>query len=136
MTRQIQAIEFVGAKARQRARPLRHLPTADRDADRVLALVSAHDGVPAALLLHPTRCRASVARARQLAMYLMHTTLGRTMTDVGRYFGRDRTTVAHACIRIEDARDDFGFDSELCGIEQDLLEAGPALVRHGVDHAA
>jgi len=87
----------------------RRLPCAascrDEAADRVLALVSAHDAVPPAQLLHRTRCRAPVAHSRQLAMYLMHTLLGRTMTEVGRYFGRDRTTVAHACGRIEDRRD-------------------------------
>ncbi len=92
----------------------------DSAADRVLALVSAHDAVAPALLLHPSRCRAPVARSRQLAMYLMHTLLGRSMTEVGAYFGRDRTTVAHACGLIEDCRDDRDFDEELTALEQKL----------------
>ena len=57
-----------------------------------------------------SRGRASVAFARQVAMYLGHVTFGISMHDVGEIFGRDRTTVAHACAVIEDARDDPGFD--------------------------
>lgn len=90
----------------------------DSAADGIVALISAHHGVPPVLLLHRSRCRAPVARARQLAMYLMHTLLGRTMTEVGRYFGRDRTTVAHACGRIEDKRDDVEFDRLVSALEE------------------
>jgi hypothetical protein len=43
-----------------------------------------------------TRGRAKVALARQVAMYLAHVVCGLTLTDTGRLFGRDRTTVAHA----------------------------------------
>jgi len=65
-----------------------------------------------------TRGRARTAFARQIAMYLSHVVCGRTLTDVGRQFARDRTTVAHACAHIEDRRDDPRFDRTL-----DLLEA-------------
>ncbi len=64
-----------------------------------------------------TRGRANVALARQVAMYLAHVVCGLTLTDTGRLFGRDRTTVAHACGVIEDRRDDPLFDRAL-----DLLE--------------
>ena len=64
-----------------------------------------------------TRGRAKVALARQVAMYLAHVACGLTLTDTGRLFGRDRTTVAHACGVIEDRRDDPLFDRAL-----DLLE--------------
>jgi Bacterial dnaA protein helix-turn-helix len=64
-----------------------------------------------------TRGRAKVALARQVAMYLAHVVCGLTLTDTGRLFGRDRTTVAHACCVIEDRRDDPLFDRAL-----DLLE--------------
>jgi len=64
-----------------------------------------------------TRGRAKVALARQVAMYLAHVACGLTLTDTGRLFGRDRTTVAHACSVIEDRRDDPLFDRAL-----DLLE--------------
>ncbi len=72
-----------------------------------------------------SRGRAKVALARQVAMYLAHVACGLTLTDTGRLFGRDRTTVAHACGVIEDRRDDPLFDRAL-----DLLEwAVPALSR-------
>jgi hypothetical protein len=86
---------------------------------RVLGLVAAHDRVDAALLFHASRCRAEVAMARQLAMYLMNVVLSLSFTEIGQVFGRDRTTVRHACALIEDRRDDPGFDAEL-----DRMEAG------------
>jgi chromosomal replication initiation ATPase DnaA len=76
--------------------------------------------VPMSQLLHRSRCRAPVAHSRQVAMYLMHTLLGRTMTEVGRYFGRDRTTVAYACGCVEDLRDDMKFDTEITALEERL----------------
>ncbi len=70
-----------------------------------------------------TRGRARVALARQVAMYLAHVACGLSLTDTGRLFGRDRTTVAHACGVIEDRRDNPHFDRAL-----DLLEwAVPSL---------
>ncbi len=70
-----------------------------------------------------SRGRAKVALARQVAMYLAHVACGLTLTDTGKLFDRDRTTVAHACGVIEDRRDDPLFDRAL-----DLLEwAVPAL---------
>jgi len=70
-----------------------------------------------------SRGRAKVALARQVAMYLAHVACGLTLTDTGKLFGRDRTTVAHACGVIEDRRDDPLFDRAL-----DLLEwAVPSL---------
>lgn len=65
----------------------------------------------------PHRGRPTAAFARQVAMYLAHVACGLTLTEVGRLFARDRTTVAHACGRIEDRRDDAPFDRAL-----DLLE--------------
>ena len=64
-----------------------------------------------------TRGRARAAFARQVAMYLAHVACGFTLTEVGEVFSRDRTTVAHACSRVEDLRDDAAFDRSL-----DLLE--------------
>jgi len=74
-------------------------------------------GVGPADLHHTTRGRAKVALARQVAMYLAHVACGLSLTDTGRLFGRDRTTVAHACSVVEDRRDDPLFDRAL-----DLLE--------------
>ncbi len=69
------------------------------------ALVCAVFGVSRRDLRRSGRGRAEVAFARQTAMYLAHVSLGLTLSDVGDMFGRDRTTVAHACARIEDSRD-------------------------------
>ena len=69
------------------------------------ALVCAVFGVSREDLRGTARGRAEVAFARQTAMYLAHVSLGLTLSDVGDMFGRDRTTVAHACARIEDSRD-------------------------------
>ena len=64
-----------------------------------------------------SRGKAKVALARQVAMYLAHVACRLSLTDTGKLFGRDRTTVAHACAVIEDRRDDPLFDRAL-----DLLE--------------
>jgi chromosomal replication initiation ATPase DnaA len=58
-----------------------------------------------------------VARARQMAIYLAHVGFGLNYTHLGEAFGRDRTTVRHACFRIEDARDEIRFDRALDYLE-------------------
>ena len=50
-------------------------------------------------------------------MYLSHVLLELNLTQVGRYFGRDRTTVAHACALIEDARENAAIDAEIQSLE-------------------
>lgn len=92
----------------------------DPEAARVLGLVADACGVPAVLLLHPSRCSAEVAEARQLAMYLMHVILQRTYLEIGTYFRRDRTTVSHACACIEEDRDRQDFDAFVAGLEARL----------------
>lgn len=74
-------------------------------------------GVAAPELRAPTRCRAPVAFARQVAMYLAHVVCGLSMTSVGVLYGRDRTTVAYACALVEDRRDDPDFDRSLEQLE-------------------
>lgn len=74
--------------------------------------------VPIAELRAPTRRRAPVAFARQVAMYLTHVAFGFSLSAVGRHFGRDRTTAAHACRYIEDRRDDPNFDLMLDRLER------------------
>ena len=64
-----------------------------------------------------TRGHSHAAFARQVAMYLAHVAWGLSMTEVGQVFARDRTTVAYACRRVEDLRDDADLDRSL-----DLLE--------------
>lgn len=90
----------------------------DREAAKVVKLVARDKQVPMQMLLHRSRGRAGVAATRQLAMYLTHVMLGRTLTDVGELFGRDRTTVSHACALVEDKRDLPRFDADVCRLEQ------------------
>lgn len=88
--------------------------------DDVIALIAHEKRVPIRLLVHRSRCRVGTARARQLAMYLSHVVLGRSLTEIGDAFGRDRTTVSHACAVIEDMRDDPAFDDEVTALERRL----------------
>lgn len=67
-------------------------------------------GVHARELQGLSRGRAPVAQARQVAMYLAHVLFGLSLSDTGRLFDRDRTTVAHACTVVEDLRDGVVFD--------------------------
>jgi len=92
----------------------------DRAGIRVLRFVAAVRGVTTQQLLLPSRGEADVALARQLAMYLMHVVLERLYIEVGQFFGRDRTTVSHACALIEDLRDDPEFDAEVDRLERRL----------------
>jgi chromosomal replication initiation ATPase DnaA len=69
-------------------------------------------------LRRPGRSRLDVTRVRQIAMYVGHVVLRLTMSDVGRGFGRDRTTVLYACHLIEDMRDDADFDRIVATMER------------------
>ncbi len=81
-------------------------------------------GVDGEALDKVSRGIARVALARQVAMYLAHVGCGLSMASAGRLFGRDRTTVSHACLIVEDRRDDPVFDHVL-----NLLEwAVPVMV--------
>ena len=75
--------------------------------DCVIDLAAAFFNVSGKELRKPGRTAEDVARVRQIAMYLAHVMLGLSMADVGKGFGRDRTTVVHACHIVEDMRDDI-----------------------------
>ena len=98
--------------------------------DAVIALVARRKNLPPHLLTHKSRSRQAAARARQLAMYLAHVVLGRTLTEIGIAFGRDRTTVSHACALIEDLRDDPRFDAEVVDFERQLEATLEQELRH------
>ena len=91
--------------------------------DYLHALAASLFEIDPVLLTLSTRGRARVAMARQVAMYLAHVGYGLTLTEVGEMFGRDRTTVAHACRRIEDKREERAFDRAM-----DLLELSVRVV--------
>ena len=108
----------------------------DPAAGAVARLVAEARGVSLGDLLCRSRSPAPVASARQLAMYLTHVMLGRNLTEVGRLFGRDRTTVAHACALIEDAREMPAFDEEVGMLESAIAEVGRPFQLTGGHHAA
>ena len=69
-------------------------------------------------LRSPKRCDQGVARVRQIAMYVCHTSLSISLTEVGRGFARDRTTVSHAVQAVELMRDDVDFDHVVEQVER------------------
>jgi chromosomal replication initiation ATPase DnaA len=115
-------LEAPATPTKARVIAFRRLRRGDEDATRVIELVAAARRVPGRLILSRSRGMACVASARQIAMYLMHVVLGRDYAAVGNYFDRDRTTVSHACARVEDRRDDPAFDAELARLESALAE--------------
>jgi chromosomal replication initiation ATPase DnaA len=72
-----------------------------------------------------------VARARQIAIYLAHVGFGLNYTHLGEAFDRDRTTIRHACFRIEDARDELNFDRALDFLEGALRLHADHLIAAG-----
>lgn len=78
--------------------------------DGVLDILSAFFNINGRELRSHSRCERPVARVRQIGMYVAHVTLALTMAEVGRAFGRDRSTVNHACHLIEDMREEREFD--------------------------
>jgi len=70
-------------------------------------------GIDAERLWSCRRDVRDIAEARQVAMYLAHVCCRMSLTEVGAMFGRDRTTVAHACLKVEWRRDDPSFDRAL-----------------------
>ena len=84
-------------------------------------------------LLMPTRGSPNAALARQIAMYLTHVGFGMSLHRVANAFGRDRSTIAHACHLIEDKRDDRAFDDFIDALETALSNV-PEPVASGVMH--
>ncbi len=79
-------------------------------------------GLPHASLMTPERRGAELARARQVAMYLAHVVGRLTLNEVAEYFGRDRSTVSHACINVEDSRESPMLEMQLEYMEKLLRE--------------
>ena len=86
----------------------------------VEALVATALGIGVSAIRAEGRGSAAEATARQMAMYLAHVELGLSLSRVGASFGRDRTTVAHACARMEDRRDDPRFERLVACLEAAL----------------
>jgi len=85
--------------------------TATKDNKGEITLAQAVAAYAYGLALSDFQQRSRVAdRARQVGMYLAHVSLRLGLREVGRGFGRDHKAVAHACRRIEEAREDPAFD--------------------------
>ncbi|WP_081871504.1 helix-turn-helix domain-containing protein [Parvularcula oceani] len=85
-------------------------------------LVGAEFRIAESELMGRSRARAEVAFARQVAMYLAHVVYSLSYADIAEAFGRERTTVAHACALVEDARDDAVLDERLDRVEERLKQ--------------
>ncbi|MEL6830328.1 MAG: helix-turn-helix domain-containing protein [Pseudomonadota bacterium] len=93
----------------------------DLNAARLTAGVVAYAfGLDERAILAASRGNQHLARARQVAMYLAHVSFGMSLARVASAFGRDRSTVAHACHVIEDWREDTSFDIWLERLETSL----------------
>ena len=90
---------------------------ARRLCDLAALATAAAFAVPVCELRAATRRAPYVAFARQSAMYLAHVAFEISYSDVGRCFGRDRTTAAYACSLVEDRREDPAVDSVLASLE-------------------
>jgi chromosomal replication initiation ATPase DnaA len=110
----MEEIEPEGPDAVQVEIPLRQSPRREERnvelCECMIDIAAALYGVPSRELRSQGRASNATARVRQIAMYVCHVILGLSMSEVGRGFGRDRTTVMHACHLIEDMRDDAEFD--------------------------
>ncbi|MEP9369610.1 hypothetical protein [Xanthobacter sp. VNH20] len=78
--------------------------------------------------LDGTRGRAPVTLERHVALYVAHVTLGVPQGAVAVHFGRDRTSIAYACARMEQRRDAPEFDRALSALEACAAHA----VAHGL----
>lgn len=90
---------------------------------------------PVTEIAAPTRRTKGAAFARQIAMYLAHCAWGMSYARVASAFGRDRTTVSHACHVVEDRREDDAFDAKIDALEA-FLRAAPGRDQGGGPAAA
>ena len=95
----------------------------------VISVISSGFSTDPRKVLVPTRAKADIALTRQISMYVAHVALGLSLTEVGRKFGRDRTTAAHACRLVEDRRDDLQFDFLLDHLEAATLKLARLALR-------
>ena len=100
---------------------------ADPEAFALTQIVARERGVALTKMLRRTRGSGHAAAARQLAIYLVHTLLGRPQDAVADLFTRDRTTIAHAVGSMEDLRDEARrggrlLEAEIARIETQLRE--------------
>lgn len=71
-------------------------------------------------ILMSDRGPRDMVQARQVAMYLSHVGLEMSLSRVASAFDRDRSTVSHACHKIEEMRDEAEFDAWLETLERGI----------------
>ena len=91
--------------------------------DGMIDILSICFSVPGREIRQIGRNASSIARVRQIGMYVCHVAVGMTMQEVAIGFLRDRSTVVHACHLVEDMRDDAHFDAIVGTIERIALAA-------------
>lgn len=102
----------------------------DRTAARLGAGVASYAlDVPINEIFDLRRGTKKAAFARHVAFYLCHTGYAWSLARVAVAFGRDRSTVAHACHAIEDRREEPQFDLWIAGLEAMVRAAPRAEVR-------
>ena len=109
------------------------VPSEDRDrADLTVQVVAMRLGTPMETIRRTGRLSLPALRARRVSLYLAYVALGWSLERVGHAFGLNRQTVATACTRIEEARDDDCLDDplnalldELTATIRGLCEAAP-----------
>ncbi len=85
--------------------------------DGLIDILCAYFDVSGRAIRSPKRQSLAVARVRQIGMYVANVVLGINMTTIGHGFGRNKSTVIHACHLIEDMRDDEEFDQIIARLE-------------------
>jgi len=78
-------------------------------------------------ILKPARGSKNMVQARQVAMYLTHVGLEMSLSRVANAFERDRSTVSHACHKIEEMREEEAFDVWLETLERGLETLAPLM---------
>jgi Bacterial dnaA protein helix-turn-helix len=82
-----------------------------------VCLSATHFELPQAALIATPRGPRRLSRARHVAIYLAHVTLGLPLGVVAAQFRRDRSTAAYACRLVEDLRERPAFDAALATLE-------------------
>jgi chromosomal replication initiation ATPase DnaA len=114
------------------------LQARDRAAARLAAGVASYAlGAPVEEILdvRPGGPRET-AFARQVAAYLCHVGFEMSLARVATAFGRDRSTIAHACHAIEDRREDAQFDLWIGELETMLQQTPDAQWRPPIEAKA
>jgi hypothetical protein len=110
-------------------------PSPERLCHWVAFCVARDFALDTAALYAATRGAPRTAFARQVAMYLAHTGFQLSHSRLSRIFGRDRTTVAHACRVVEEGRDDIWLDCRLEALEM-FCRAGWAALQQSFPEIA